>query len=312
MHLNGFISGEKSKVHALVTYWNPSINSCRIHIPLIGICLHLKQREKSPPWHTPWGLGNFFLLSIVGVNTPSHPSKLKLLLLKLDILCTSCHIPSLCEERSSEELLLILFYFETCSKERRKIPLSLVSLRLDHLVCLWKGFPLKIRALRMYQIIWVKLLGFVSYCQSKYFRGCLLEHVSKSQLLSFVITASQWDKKMSLFCAWGAQSQGKWGISPAVKWKLCGKRCGWSRVLRLDLMSQSSAVSTKTTFLLLLSAMITASEHLLLQIMSKLCTDLNLWQRYLGSILRYYSHHVQAQFLQGFECSTFFHDVNKH
>lgn len=122
-------------------------------MPLIGICIHLKQREKNSHWHNPWGLGNFFLLSIVGVNTSSHPSKPKLLLLKLDILRASCHIPALCAERSSKELLLILFYFETCSKERRKFPLSLVSLRLDHLVCLWKGFPLKIRALRMHQII---------------------------------------------------------------------------------------------------------------------------------------------------------------
>lgn len=166
------------KVYGLVPCGNPSVSSCRIHISLIGIYRDLKQRErqreKNSPWHIPWGLGNFFLSSIVGVNTTFHPSKLKLLLLKLEILCTSCHIPALCEERSSEELLLILFYFETCSKERRKIPLSLVSLRLDHLVCLGKGFPLKIRAPRMCQIIWVKLLGCMSYYRSKYFRGCLL------------------------------------------------------------------------------------------------------------------------------------------
>lgn len=177
--MNGSISENKVKVYVLYHgNGNLSVNSRRIHISLIDICLHWKQREKqrgkNSLWHIPWGLGNFFLLSIVGVNTTSHPSNLKPLLLKLEILCASCHIPALCEERSSKELLLILFYFETCSKERRKIPLSRVSLRLDHLVCLWKGFPLKIRALRMYQIIWVKLLGCMSYCRSKYFRGCLL------------------------------------------------------------------------------------------------------------------------------------------
>lgn len=165
-------------MYVLVLYGKYSLNSCSIHISLMGICLHLKQRgkprKKNSLWHIPWGLGNFFLLSIVDVNTTFHPTKLKLLLLKLEILFASCHIPALCEERSSKELLLILFYFETCSKERRKIPLSLVSLRPDHLVCLWKGFPLKIRALRMYQIIWVKLLGCMSYCRSKHFRGCLL------------------------------------------------------------------------------------------------------------------------------------------
>lgn len=144
-------------MYVLVLYGNSPLNSCSIHISLIGICLHLKQRgkqrEKNSLWHIPRGLGNFFLLSIVDVNTTFHPTKLKLLLLKLEMLYASCHIPALCEERFSKELLLILFYFETCSKERRKIPLSLVSLRLDHLLCLWKGFPLKIRALRMYQII---------------------------------------------------------------------------------------------------------------------------------------------------------------
>lgn len=124
LHMNVSMSEEKAKVYVLVLYGNSSVNSCRINISLIGICVHLKQREKQREknslWHIPWGLGNFFLLSIVGVNTTSHPSKLKLLLLKLEILCASCHIPALCEERSSKELLLILFYFETCSKERRK------------------------------------------------------------------------------------------------------------------------------------------------------------------------------------------------
>ena len=232
-------------------------------------------------WHIPWGLGDFFLLSSVSVNTASHPSKLKLLLLKLEILHASCHIPGLCEERSSKELLLILFYFETCSKERRKVPLSWVSLRLDHLVCLWKGFPLKIRALRMYQIIWAKLLGCMSYCQSQYFRGCLLYHVSTSQLLSFVITASQRDKKMPLFCAWGTESQGRWRISLQVKRRLCGKLCGWYKVLKLGLVSQSSAVSTKPILLLLLSAVLTLSECLFLRIVSKPCTDLNQQQCWL-------------------------------